>query len=258
MGEGPPPPVETDIPPELFDPDMVILGRMTLQKGNWRYGCENAFDEGHAKYLHRYGAVQSFTMRVPSWSTIKVISDDGGWITRDVQTVSFQDDYPGLGRWPALRFWQWRRKPFRLSMRLPCTMRNQHVGLDQWQFAWYVPVGTDRHRYLQLYCKKAPSRAAKIWAHVFFWTYYRWAHLVQFNNQDAWLVALMPETPPERLYRPDVSITAWRKLCEHARGKEPPAEPLSDELARLEKQSTEPEAGAGGAVSAANPVGERG
>ena len=55
-------------------------------------------------------------------------------------------------------------------------------------------------------------------AHAYFWTNYRWVQLVQFNNQDAWMVRLMPETTPERLYRPDVSITAWRKLCEQARG----------------------------------------
>jgi hypothetical protein len=215
---------------------MVILGRMTLQKGNWRYGCENAFDEGHAKYLHRYGAVQSLTMRMPAWSTIKVIPEDDGWITRDTQTLSFQDSYPELGRWPARHLWQWRSARSRLSMRLPCIMRNQHLGLNQWQFAWYVPVGEAHHRYLQFYCKKVSSRAAKAWAHAFFWTYYRWAHLVQFNNQDAWMVGLMPETPPERLYRPDVSITAWRKLCEHARGEEPPALPLGEELARLEEE----------------------
>lgn len=33
------------------------------------------------------------------------------------------------------------------------------------------------------------------------------------------MVRLMPETAPERLYRLDGSITAWRQLCEHARGK---------------------------------------
>jgi hypothetical protein len=27
--------------------------------------------------------------------------------------------------------------------------------------------------------------------------------------------------PPERLYRPDVSIIAWRKMCERPRGTSP-------------------------------------
>jgi hypothetical protein len=42
----------------------------------------------------------------------------------------------------------------------------------------------------------------------------------QFNDQDAAMVETM-DIPPERLYRPDVSIIAWRKMCEHPRGTEP-------------------------------------
>ena len=38
----------------------------------------------------------------------------------------------------------------------------------------------------------------------------------------------MPESGPERLYRPDASITGWRKLGEQARGETTlePAEPI--------------------------------
>jgi hypothetical protein len=37
------------------------------------------------------------------------------------------------------------------------------------------------------------------------------------RGQDQWMIELM-DSPPERLYRPDVSITSWRKWChEHAR-----------------------------------------
>ena len=45
------------------------------------------------------------------------------------------------------------------------------------------------------------------------------------------MVELMPENAPERLFRPDVSITAWRRLCEHARGEAPAAAPLAEQLA---------------------------
>ena len=34
-----------------------------------------------------------------------------------------------------------------------------------------------------------------------------------FNDEDALMVDVM-DAPPERLYRPDVAITEWRKLCE--------------------------------------------
>ena len=41
----------------------------------------------------------------------------------------------------------------------------------------------------------------------------RWLFHGQFSGQDAWMVDVT-DAPPERLYRPDVSLTAWRKLAE--------------------------------------------
>jgi hypothetical protein len=39
-----------------------------------------------------------------------------------------------------------------------------------------------------------------------------------FNDEDALMVDVM-DAPPERLYRPDIAITEWRRLCEStARG----------------------------------------
>jgi len=46
-------------------------------------------------------------------------------------------------------------------------------------------------------------------------TFDRWLFHGQFSAQDAWMVDVM-DAPPERLYRPDVSITSWRTLCERA------------------------------------------
>ena len=43
----------------------------------------------------------------------------------------------------------------------------------------------------------------------------RWLFHGQFTGQDGWMVDVM-DCPPERLYRPDVSITRWRTLCDHA------------------------------------------
>jgi hypothetical protein len=88
---------------------------------------------------------------------------------------------------------------------------------------------------LQFYVK--PTRgldALKFRA--YYWLYRRPVHHVQFNNQDAWMVRLTPDSAPERLYRPDASITAWRKLCEQARGEPPPAMPLGKELVHLAAQ----------------------
>lgn len=217
MGNGEPPSVEADIPEEFLRPDAVILGRITIQKGNWRYACENAIDDGHGKYLHRYGVVRSFYRETPAWTKINMVADENGWLIRQAQAVNFADFYEGLGRWPAKKpVWKRRTKGNRISIRLPGISRNEPIGTKRATFAWYVPVGSDQYRYLQFSVAEARGFHA-LWFGACFWLFNRWAHLVQFNNQDTWMVGLTPETAPERLYRPDVSITSWRKLCENAR-----------------------------------------
>jgi hypothetical protein len=47
-----------------------------------------------------------------------------------------------------------------------------------------------------------------------YWTYIRLFHHYDFNGQDLQIVPVMPETPPVKLFRPDDSIVAWRKLVE--------------------------------------------
>lgn len=216
VGEGTPPPLDDDIPEELRDPEAVRLDRLTLQKGNWRYACENAFDEGHFKYLHRYGVLFSAFTRFPAWSKINVISEERGWITRDVQTVSYEDEYKDLGRWPQKPSSKPKGGGFRVSMRLPCIMRNHHVGTPRTNFSWYVPAGNDAYWYLQIYTMKGNGWEG-LKFRLYFWTYLRWVHFVQFNKQDLDMVERMPETTPSRAYRPDVAIFAWRRLCQTAR-----------------------------------------
>jgi hypothetical protein len=41
----------------------------------------------------------------------------------------------------------------------------------------------------------------------------RWLFHGDFSNQDHWMVA-ETDAPPERLYRPDVSLLEWRRLVE--------------------------------------------
>jgi hypothetical protein len=48
-----------------------------------------------------------------------------------------------------------------------------------------------------------------------YWAYLRWLFHGEFNDQDARVVEMM-STPPEQLFRPDISIVEWRKLYEKA------------------------------------------
>jgi phenylpropionate dioxygenase-like ring-hydroxylating dioxygenase large terminal subunit len=237
MGEGEPTvPVEADIPEEFLAPDAVICGRINVRKGNWRYAAENGFDDAHARYLHRYGVVRTLFRRLPAWGAVKVVPEGGGWITRRMRDVAMGGEFPGLGRWPVNPFWKRQGLGVSISIRLPGTLRNRYGGGDS-HFAWYAPVDARHHRYYQFLVKRARGPAALRYR-AEYWGWRRWVNHVQFNNQDAWMVELMPETMPERLFRPDVSITAWRKLCEHARGEELAEAPLAAQLGALDDEPT--------------------
>lgn len=215
VGDEPPPPLERDIPDEFLRENALVLGRMTVRDGDWRHAAENGFDEGHAKYLHR-SSLFLFFRRVPAWSRTRVMTDaDGVWISRVQDQVGFETEYPGLGRWPQFHFWHRRGGGPQTSIRLPGTLR---VKYPDWiDFEWYVPVRPGKHLYVQLAVVHISGLPALLFR-LKYWTYLRPIFHGQFNDQDTWMVRLM-RTPPERLYRPDVSIIAWRKLAETARGR---------------------------------------
>jgi phenylpropionate dioxygenase-like ring-hydroxylating dioxygenase large terminal subunit len=221
MGEGKPPPVEEDIPEAFLHSDSVVVGRITERPGNWRYAAENGFDEAHAKYLHRYGSLWTLFRQIPAWSRRKsgpVLDENRVWLSRIPDEVGMQADYPGLGRWPKHRWWKKRGPGGKLSIRLPGLLRSQYKMHAHYE--WYIPVDQYKHRYLQtLVTRGAISTALDF--RIRYWLYRRWLFHVGFNSQDGWMVRLMPETAPERLFRPDSSITAWRRLCDRARGQDP-------------------------------------
>lgn len=217
-GTGEPPPLERDLPKELFDPHLALVGRITDRPGDWRHAAENGFDEGHAKYLHR-NAWMMFFLLMPGFSRVNVEPDDEApWVTRKVQQVEFESDYPVVGKWPRGRFWKRKRRGARVSIRMPGLLRVAYPTIIH--FEWYVPTEAGRHRYLQFLVNRQGGWhgvAFRLW----YWLWFRWFFHVQFNNQDASMVELM-RTPPERLYRPDISLIAWRHLCEEGGVAESP------------------------------------
>ncbi|HLH25737.1 MAG TPA: Rieske 2Fe-2S domain-containing protein [Chloroflexota bacterium] len=238
-GTDTPPPVEDDVPEQFLVPDAVVCGRITVQRGNWRYAAENSFDAGHANYLHRNGAVHSFFRKMPAWSLPTVTPDEGGWITVQRHALGLEAEYPGLGSYPPRQFWRRIRTRNRLSIRLPGIVRLKYEGYKHYSFLWLEPVDAQHYRLLQFYVTQARGLEA-LRFRLNYALYIKPFHHIQFNNQDTWMVSLMPESAPERLYRPDVSITAWRKLCEQARGEPPAAAPL--ESPQGERETTGPAA----------------
>ena len=241
VGDEPPPPVEADIPDEFLRPDTVVVGRITVQPGNWRYACENGYDAGHAAYLHRHGTPETVFRDAAAWRRIRPYRDERGILVRGVTGGGQREDYPGLGTWPPQRFWKRPGGRHETSIRLPGILRIKAPDQPHARWVWWTPVDRDHYRMLQFFTRPARGLDA-LRFRLGYALVRRPLHHVLFNNQDVRMVRLTPESAPERLYRPDVAITAWRRLCEHARGQPAPATSLDDELARLAAEQAEDEA----------------
>jgi phenylpropionate dioxygenase-like ring-hydroxylating dioxygenase large terminal subunit len=214
-GTMPPVPIEEDVPSELLREDAIIEWRITERPGDWRHAAENGFDEGHGKYLHRNSWVAIFgRVQMPAWIHSDIIHDPENWVTRQSSTVGFQGDFPGLGKWPKIHPGRKQKVFSRASIRMPGALR---INLGEYiHFEWYVPTTVGHHRYIQNVVKHTKGLNALLFR-LRYWAFIRWVFHVSFNNEDARMVEMM-QTPPEILYRPDLSIIGWRRLCEKPRG----------------------------------------
>lgn len=233
-----PPPVERDIPAELIDNELVLGGRNEVRTGNWRFGAENGFDEGHAKYLHNTALWRLFKV-MPAWNETRIVEKDG-WLVRVQDEVHWDAEFPGLGTWTNKRWWKRIPLPDRpgkngdanpviesldipgfVSIRMPGLLRVAYPKFIHYE--WYVPVDADHVRYVQMmvrFEKGFTARAFKLK----YLAAFRWLFHGQFTRQDAWMVNVT-DAPPERLYRPDLSITAWRRHVEQVAPVVQPTEP---------------------------------
>jgi phenylpropionate dioxygenase-like ring-hydroxylating dioxygenase large terminal subunit len=230
-GKGSAPPVETAIPRELLEHDLSLGGRIAIRGGGWRFAAENGFDEGHAKYLHRTSLWRMFKV-MPTWSKTRVIPTEDGWITRVQDEVHMEADFPGLGRWTNKRWWKaggnmLHTKPSKAGKKVDPVIAamdvpgNQHIRLPGLlrivhtrfiHYEWYVPIDDDLYRYVQVFVEFKTGLSGAMFK-LRYLAFIRWLFHGQFTGQDGWMVNVM-DAPPERLYRPDVSITRWRALCE--------------------------------------------
>lgn len=231
-----PHPIDEQLPPELVDNPFVMGGRIDKRSGNWRFACENGFDEGHAKYLHRTSLWRLFKP-MPTWNITRIVPQ-GRWIFRVQEEVHWEADFPGLGTWSNQRFWKLRppKQTFNIgntgaakkvnptieaqefpgfaSLSMPGVLRIAYPKFIHYEF--YVPVDADNHRYVGVMVNFVQGvGTARFYAK--YLGAIRWLFHGQFSGQDAWMVDVT-DAPPEKLYRPDVSLTAWRNLAEEEMG----------------------------------------
>ena len=233
VGDPPHPPVEVDIPEALLRSDAVVEPMVELRKGNWRYAMENSIDEAHAKYLHRSTPFYMFT-RFPGYQTDTrmVPSEDGIWLRRESTPVFEPAEYPRIGKWPSNEFWRWRGKKPKAGGRGVIILGDARlpgmfsVGHDDWlDFQIFVPVDADNHLTLQVSLRHTTGLGALVWK-IRYWTYIRYIHHIVLNRWEDGPIVAMMDSPPERLFRPDTSITGWRKFCDD-RARRSPADATS-------------------------------
>ncbi len=227
-----PHPIDDQLPAELAGNAGVIGGRIQPRHGNWRFAAENGFDEGHAKYLHRTSLWRMFKP-MPTWNITRIVPADR-WIFRVQDEVHWDADFPGVGHWSNQRWWKLRppKETFNIgntgaakkinpviesqqfpgfaSLAMPGILRIVYPKFIHYEF--YVPVDNDSHRYVGIMVNFMHG-----WSTLRFYVKYlgaiRWLFHGQFSGQDRWMVDIT-DAPPERLYRPDLSLTAWRNLAE--------------------------------------------
>jgi phenylpropionate dioxygenase-like ring-hydroxylating dioxygenase large terminal subunit len=251
IGDGDPHPLSAQLPEELVTaPQLAVGGRIEDRDGNWRLYAENGFDEGHAKYLHRTSLWRTFKT-MPTWNKVH-IEQHGRWIYRIEDERHWDADFPGLGPWTNARWW--KKKPkhttgrtlgntgnneapdpyiaaqgFRgfASLSLPGVLRIAYPGFIHYEF--YVPIDDVRTKYVGVMVQFKRG-AAKAGFYLRYLLGIRWLFHGGFSAQDHWMVA-ETDAPPERLYRPDVSLLEWRRLVERgnpfAAGRD--AAPADDE-----------------------------
>ena len=91
------PPIDEQLPEELVGNAAVVGSRIQPRIGNWRFACENGYDEGHAKYLHRSSLWRLFKA-MPVWNETRIVRR-GRWIYRVQDKQYWTADFPGLGKW---------------------------------------------------------------------------------------------------------------------------------------------------------------
>lgn len=232
-----PTPLLDQIPEELRGVSFNLGGRIKVRRGDWRLTCENGFDEGHAKFLHRNAMWRRFKS-MPVWNVTK-LEQRGRWLFRVQTEQHWTAEFPGYGSWPPERESRWRIKPSAdgtqsisntgnpkaphphiaaqdypgfVSVSMPGVLRVVYPDFIHYEF--YVPYDADHHRYVGLMVNFDSGFRSLLFKAKYL-GFVRWFFHGLFAAQDAWMVD-ETDAPPERLYRPDVSLTTWRSMCEDA------------------------------------------
>jgi carbazole 1,9a-dioxygenase terminal dioxygenase component len=240
IGDGEPTPLALDLQPGFLDDDLAIVpnGEHEIVKSNWRLAAENGVDASHI-YIHRNsGLVNARRKALPLASYFltregMVIEKDGApkgvlkgagrkvsvWET-EIEGVKVAAQYrPGVNAESSA--------VTDTSLWLPCGLKvDPFPEIDTIQFEWYVPRDEHSHHYIVTWGKRVKSDVDRDQFYREFDAVVRELVVDKFNNEDVIAREAMERFYTEedgwnreRLFRPDVILTEWRKLAsKHNRG----------------------------------------
>ncbi len=244
----PPPPLVEDVQPGFLDADLAIVphGDRRPVPSNWRLAAENGFDAAHI-YIHRNAELLEKTGRSLPFSTLyssregMVVADGGNprgvvkgggrripVLEAEVEGVRITPPNRSLSQvtpqsGPGGR----EDRGTDTSMWLPCGLKvDPFPAPGIMQFEWYVPIDERTHMYTVTWGHRvaSPGEAERFFAEIE--DYWKDLVLNTFNSDDVMAREAMDPFYAEedgwhreRLYRPDLIITEWRKLASrHNRG----------------------------------------
>ena len=181
---------------------------------------------------------------MPTWNKIH-IERHGRWIYRVEDERHWEADFPGLGRWSNARWWKIKPKqtqgkmlgntggsakndphiaaqnlPGFASLALPGMLRIAYPNFIHYEF--YVPIEQGRTKYVgvMVQFKSGLDKA------VFYAKYLGGSGGCSTATSRPRTTGMVDQTdaPPERLYRPDVSLLEWRRLVEEGNPFDPAEE----------------------------------
>lgn len=250
VGDGEAPPLEESLPPGFSDPDLVLhVAEPGLIRANWRLCLENAFDPGH-HFIHNWSplVIQSgFPMtfgyvakKGEEHNQVRYHTDGPAapGFTRCTQTSEFlfeatipgKDDRPdtlyqapgAMGRSTEELLERFMgMAPITVGIWLPCADSIQNFPSEgAHSFEWLVPIDARTTRYFKVGGRRcATEEEAEAWRGS--QGHEEWAKPVIegfmvddnkaresmelfYADEDGWY--------RERLYRPDLEITMFRKF----------------------------------------------
>ena len=234
IGDGEPRPLVEDVQPGFLDDGLAIApcGYREVIDGNWRLAAENGVDASHV-YIHRNSELLD--------AGRKALPLASYFLNRDGMVIEIEDGPKGVIKGAGQRVSVWetkiegvtvssRYKPDETagpsggtdtSLWLPCGLKvDPFPEAGMIHFEWYVPVDENSHRYMITWGRYVDSddEAERFYGEVD--SHWRDAVVGKFNHDDVMARAAMERFYTkedgwnrERLFRPDVVITEWRKLA---------------------------------------------